>query len=64
MDNFTYNYLNSGSAPSSRLGHVSDAILASANTDDIESQNPNNYGYDKQRSQKPLVIQIPGRPSG
>jgi RHS repeat-associated protein len=47
MDNFTYNYLNIGSAPSNRLGHVSDAVNASVNTDDIESQNANNYTYDQ-----------------
>lgn len=47
MDNFSYTYLNIGSAPSNRLGHVSDAVNASANTDDIESQDPNNYSYDE-----------------
>ncbi len=47
MDNFTYNYLNIGSAPSNRLGHVGDAVTASANTDDIESQSANNYSYDE-----------------
>jgi RHS repeat-associated protein len=47
MDNFTYNYLNIGSALSNRLGHVSDAVNASVNTDDIESQNANNYTYDQ-----------------
>ncbi|MBU3661330.1 MAG: hypothetical protein FGM14_15785, partial [Flavobacteriales bacterium] len=47
MDNFSYTYLNIGSAPSNRLGHVSDAVTASANTDDIESQSANNYSYDE-----------------
>ena len=46
MDNFTYNYLNIGSALSNRLGHVSDAIT-SLNTDDIEDQSANNYSYDE-----------------
>jgi RHS repeat-associated protein len=48
MDNFTYNYLNIGSATSNRLGHVSDVVLANSYTDDIDAQNPSgNYSYDE-----------------
>ena len=47
MDNLTYSYLNIAGAPSNRLGHVDDPIVATNFTDDFDDQNPNNYSYDQ-----------------
>ena len=41
MDDFTYNY----NGLTNQLNHIDDSVAASGNTDDLDTQSPNNYEY-------------------